>query len=152
VVAIIGMLSAMAVPAFNATLRSGHRAALAADARELHKAFTRYNVDSGFLPSTDNPPERAFNLANLAPLSTSGYFDGVSALSSKLQGAQVTAYDSPNIPSPDAQFWAVLTLDNDPSVVVLLAHTDQYPTAVGTWYDGVFLIQGADIVSVSDGD
>ena len=62
---------------------------------------------------------------------------------------QVTAYASPDADGPDSQFWAVLTLEFDPDVVVLVATTDQYPGFVGTWFDGLYFIEGAQIIPVS---
>ena len=39
----------------------------------------------------------------------------------------------------------------NPAVVLLVAHTNDYPGYVGTWYDGVYQITGGTIVPVSEG-
>ena len=92
--------------------------------------------------------ERALNRTNLAPLSTNGYYPNGVSLTGKLEGGQITAYDSPNVGSPDSQFWAVLTLDADPSINLLVAYTNDYPDHEGTWLQGIYRINGNSIVSI----
>jgi len=148
VVAIIGIISAIAVPLVASALLRSEQTALAADGKALHSAFMKFNIDNGLFPSTTSPVSRAFNLTTLAPLSTNGYIGQAGGLTGKLLSGQVTAYDSPNVGGPDTQFWAVLTLAANPSVIVLVANTDEYPGHFGTWYDGVYYIQGSSIVPV----
>ena len=150
VVLIVGLLGALAIPAFRNAVRSGHRSALVADARALYDAFVRFNVDNGMFPSTNSPEERAFDRETLFPLSAGGYYTKVDALLGKLQNEEITIYDSPNIDSADTQFFAVLTSAADASIVVLVVHSDQFD-AGGTWYDGVFLVEGENIVRADDG-
>lgn len=149
VLAIIGILSAIVIPLLSLALLKANRTALAADGRGLFSAFTKYYVDQGIFPSTSTPATRAFDLATLAPLSNNGYYSNASSLTSKLASGRVTAYDSPNVGASDTQFWAVLTHKKDSRVVILVASTDQYPGHIGTQYDGVYFIQGSNIVKVS---
>jgi len=151
VVAIIGLLAAAAAPIYSNALRAGHQSALGADARALHSAFIRFYADNGLFPSTAEPAERALNLATLAPLSTNGYIPAPGSLTGKLEGGQITAYDSPNIGGPDTQFWVVLTLAANTSISILVAHTNDYPNHEGTWFDGVYLIKGNSIVKIDEG-
>ena len=60
----------------------------------------------------------------------------------------VTAYAAPGGGGVNAQFWAVLTLGFDPDVQVLVASTNQYPGHSGDWYEGLYYIQGSEIVRV----
>lgn len=150
VAAILGVLSAIAVPLFARSLQMSQRRALAADGRGLYGAFMRYHADFGTFPSTSTPPDRAFNLTTMTPLSNNGYYSLPGALTRKLVSDRVTAYDSPNVGGSDSQFWAVLTHKQDPTIVVLVANTNDYPGHVGTWYDGVYYIQGSSIVPATN--
>jgi prepilin-type N-terminal cleavage/methylation domain-containing protein len=146
VVGIIGILSAIAVPLFQRALLKSQKAAMAADARAVYDAFMRYYTDNSFFPSTSSPATRAFNLSTMSPLTTGGYVKQPGAITSKLRNNQFTAYDSPNAGSSDTQFWVVMTNKKNPSLVVLVANTNQYPSSMGTWYDGIFFIQGTNII------
>lgn len=148
VLLIVGVLSAILIPVFAAATLRANRTALAADGRSLYSAFSRYYADQGYFPSTGTPVSRAFNLDNLAPLSTNGYYSNPRSLTDKLMDDRVTAYDSPNVGATDTQYWAVLTHKTDPRVVVLVASTDQYPGHIGEQFDGVYFIQGSSIVKV----
>src|SRR5262245_5419004 len=148
VLLIIGVLSAILIPVFAAATLRANRTALAADGRSLYSAFSKFYVDQGVFPSTSTPITRAFNLDNLAPLSTNGYFSNPRSLTSKLLDDRVTAYDSPNTGGSDTQYWAILTHKTDPRVVVLVANTDQYPGHAGEQFDGVYFILGSSIVKV----
>lgn len=148
VLAIVMILSAIAIPGFSAALLSSHRTALVADANRLYLAFMEYQVDHRVFPATSMPQERALDLKTLAPLSRGSYFQGVESLTRKLLGGQLTAYDSPDVEAADTQFWAVLTLAYDPSVVVLVASTNQFPGHDGTWLEGLYYVQGGEIVPI----
>ena len=148
VVAILGLLAAITLPIMTAGLLRSKQAALAADGKILYGSFIKYNIDNGTFPSTSSPPARAFSLTTLAPLSNNGYYGQSVGLTMKLQNSRVTAYDSPNVGGSDSEFYAVLTLKSNPSIVVLVASTSNYPGHIGTWYDGVYYIQGANIVAV----
>ncbi len=146
--AIIFVIASIAIPIYAAAMTKSRKVALAADARSLYSAFLRYDFDNDLFPSTSSPPARALNLTTLDPLVSGGYISTATPFVSKLQGGQLTAYDSPNVGAADSQFWAVLTSNVDPSIVVLVASTDQYPGNPGVWYDGVFYIVGSSIVQV----
>ena len=147
VVAILGLLSAIVVPLLLRAQQRSLKTALAEDGNTIYSAFTRYYVDNALFPSTSSPADRAFNLSTMSPLS-SGYVANATAITSKLKNNQFTAYDSPNVGSADTQFWVVMTSKRNQSIVLLVANTDQYPGYEGTWYDGVFFIQGSSIVSL----
>ena len=72
VVAIVGLISAIAIPVMAAALLKSNKAALAEDGKTLYAGFIKYNIDNGYFPSTSSPVSRAFNLATLFPLSNSG--------------------------------------------------------------------------------
>ena len=140
VVAIIGLIVAIAVPLYSGAIDKSHRSTLVHDSGELYRSFMRYYVDQGVFPATSTPPERVFDLQTLAPLSTGGYFRSVEAFTHKIQDGQVQNYDSPNIGSADTQFWATINSAREPGFVLLIAHTNDLPINPGEWYDGVFYV------------
>jgi prepilin-type N-terminal cleavage/methylation domain-containing protein len=148
-VAIIAVIAAMAIPVYMNALRQSHRAGLVAEAETLYKAFHRNYLDYSQFPATSSPPADVFHLDSLEPLVGRGYIRDSGSLLTKLVDRQATAYDSPDANSVNSQFWVVLTLEFDPAVQVLVASTDQYPGFVGTWFDGLYYIEGAQIVPVS---
>ena len=148
VVAIISLLSALAIPIYSDAIRSASVSVVVADARELHTAFLRYHVDIGSFPSTALPPQRALDRQTLQPVSPE-YFAHASHFVSQLFENEITLYDSPNVAGPDTQFWAVLVPLADPDLRFLVARTDQFPGFVGTWYDGVYEIEDGVIVPIN---
>ena len=140
VVAIISLVAAIAIPLYSGAIDKSHRSTLLHDSGELYRSFMRYYVDEGAFPSTSTPVERAFDLTNLAPLSTNGYFRQVDTFMHKLGNNQVQNYDSPNIASNDSQFWATINSKRQPGFILLVAHTNDLPFDRGTWYDGVYYV------------
>ena len=149
VVGILGLLTSIAIPMFQRALLKSQKTAMAADARTVYDAFMRYYIDNNLFPSTFSPASRAFNLTTMSPLATRGYIQRPSGITSKLENDRFTAYDSPNASSADTQFWLVMTHKRNPSLVILVANTNQYPTDMGTWYDGIYFIQGTNIIPLS---
>jgi prepilin-type N-terminal cleavage/methylation domain-containing protein len=147
VVLIVGLLSALAIPVYSNAIQSAFVGAVIADARDLHGAFMRYHLDAGMFPSTSSPVERALNRQTLEPIAPT-YFTQASLFAQKLFENEITLYDSPNVEGPDTQFWAVLVPLADPDMRLLVAHTDRYPGFEGTWFDGVYRIEGGAIVPV----
>ena len=145
VIMIIALLAAIAVPILMTALTRSHRAALVADGRTVYDAFTRYYTDNGVFPSTSTPTTRAFNTQTMSPLSTNGYVLKPASITGKLRNRRFTGYDSPNVGSSDTQFWTVMTHGSDPRLVLLVANTNQYPGHAGTWYDGLYFIEGSVI-------
>jgi len=148
-VAILAVIAAMAAPVYMNALRQSHRAGLVAEANSLYKAFQRYYLDHSRFPPASTPPADAFQLDTLEPLVSRGYVWEGSAILAKLVDREVTAYAAPASGAAAAQFWAVLTLEFDPDVQVLVANTDQYPGHTGEWFEGLYYIEGSDIVPVS---
>ncbi len=144
--AIIGIIASIAIPVYTTAVRKSAMTVFAEDGKAIYDAFMRYYADQGFFPSTSSPADRAFNLSTMSPLTTSGHIKQPIAFTSKLRNNRFTAYDSPNVGASDTQFWVVMTYKKDPSIVVLVANTNQYPGYEGNWYDGVFFVQGSDIV------
>lgn len=141
VVAIVGLLASIAIPAFAAALERANRAKLLADGRILYDAMLRFNVDSGAFPSTVTPPTN-FNRSTLEPLVGSGYIRNPDSLTSRLLDQEITAYDSPDVGGgSNREFWAVLTSGADPGLRLLVASTANYPGISGE-FDGLYWIEG----------
>jgi prepilin-type N-terminal cleavage/methylation domain-containing protein len=147
VVAIISVIAMIAIPVYINALRSSHRAALVGEANGLFKGIMRYHVDESQFPPTSSPPEEAFDRVTLEPLVSKGYIRD-NTMVQKLLNDQITGYDSPDVGGVNTQFWAVLTMDYDPDVQVLVASTNQYPGHSGTWYEGLYYIQGSTLEKV----
>lgn len=149
VVAIIGLITTIAVPLYQGAIDKSHRATLTHDAGELYRSFMRYYVDEGEFPSTSTAPT-AFDLTTLAPLSTEGYFRNVDALRHKLWNGKVQNYDSPNVGAANTQFWVTINSSRQPGFILLIAHTNDLPINRGTWYDGVYFVTADGIVPVKE--
>lgn len=147
VVAIVGVLSSVAVPAFSSALERARRSALVADGKALYEAMTRFHVDHGEFPSTFTPPTR-FDRRTLEPLVRTGYLRNAWGIRGRLLDGEVTAYDSPDVGGgANREFWAVLTCAADPALRLLVASTENYPGKTGS-YDGLYWIVAADLTRV----
>ena len=65
-------------------------------------------------------------------------------------GGQLTAYDSPDNPTSNHDFYAVMTNAAAADLVLLVCDTDEYPGAVGTELHGLYWVEGATLVSVAE--
>lgn len=149
VVAIIGIISAIAIPNLLSAMRKSRESALLADAKTLFHGFVAYNLDKDQYPPCCSPPEEALDLATLHPLTTNGYIKAAT-LTGRLENDQLSLYDSPDSPTANHDFYAVLTWDGDPTLQVLVADTDEYPGHAGDTLYGLYLIEGATLVPVSE--
>ena len=148
VVAILGILASIAVPAFLTALARADRSRLLADGRVLFAAMVRYNIDVGEFPSNLTPPT-AFDRRTLEPLVGTGHLRTAAGITSRLQDGEVTAYDSPDAGGGDnREFWAVLTSAQDPAFKLLVASTANYPGHSGE-LEGLYWIEGSEVVPAS---
>jgi prepilin-type N-terminal cleavage/methylation domain-containing protein len=148
VVAILGILASIAVPAFMTALARADRSRMLADGRVLFTAMVRYNIDVGAFPSTVTPPT-AFDRRTLEPLVGTGHLRSAEGITSRLLDGEVTAYDSPDIGGGDnREFWAVLTSAHDPASKLLVASTENYPGYSGG-LEGLYWIEGSTVVPAS---
>jgi prepilin-type N-terminal cleavage/methylation domain-containing protein len=144
VMAVLGIIISIAVPAVAGALARTHRSALLANGRVLHAAMTRYAIDQGEYPSTSTPPTQ-FMKDTLAPLPEAGLLPNPSGFLEKLQGGRVTAYDSPDLGGGvNREFWAVLTSSYDPALKLVVAMTTAYP-GHGEPLDGLYWVVGGDL-------
>jgi type II secretory pathway pseudopilin PulG len=150
VVAILAMVAGIVIPAYSSRTRESRTTALAADATRFYDALVRFKEETGNFPATFAPSERALDRTTLAPLSSEGYLDNAPALVEQLQAYRVSIYFSPTIDGANEKFWSILAHDDDPSILLLVAHTDSFTMDPGDWYDGVYFIIGDEIVPVTE--
>ncbi len=139
VVAIVGLISATAIPIFDNAIGKSHRAALRADSGTLYRAFMTYQFDYDKFPS-----EVEFDLATLDPLYSEGYFAGADAFTSKLLDGEILIYLAPDIDGPDTQFLVVTRSAFDPRDIFVVAYTNAIASTEG-WIDGVYIIDNGEL-------
>lgn len=149
VILIISMLSAIILPIYRQTIRRAERAAIVADAHGLYTALLRYNADHGKFPAEANPPQEAWDGETLAPLTTQGYFDSATSVTSKLDNGRVLAYWAPDVNGADSEFLMIMIPDFDRNERVYIFHTGLLGGG-GEWYDGVYYWSGGGLKPADD--
>jgi prepilin-type N-terminal cleavage/methylation domain-containing protein len=144
VVAIISLVSAMAIPVYEDAIRNSHRSALQADCYQLYHSFMTYQFDHDKFPS-----ESEFDVKTLAPLSTEGYFNASATFTGKLRNRQLLVYLAPDVDGEDTQFVTVAQADIDPTVIFAVVYTNVVAETDG-WVDGVYLITPQDLEDAGD--
>ena len=139
----------IAIPNLQAAMRRARRNSLIADAKTLQTALTAYNMDRGEYPPCCSPPAEALDKSTLVPLTSMGYLQK-NGITGKLQGGRLTAYDSPDLPTANNDFYAVMTSRRDATLQLLVADTDEYPGFGGVNLFGVYLVQGATLTPVGN--
>jgi prepilin-type N-terminal cleavage/methylation domain-containing protein len=144
VVAIISLVSAMAIPVYENALENTHRSALQADSYQLYHSLMKYQFDNDKFPA-----ESDFNLQTLAPLSTDGYFNAAPTFTSKLRDKQVLLYLAPDIDGEDTQFVLLAQSEIDPTMIFAVVYTN-IVEETGGWVDGVYIITPEDLEDAGD--
>ena len=146
VVAIIGVLMAIAIPLMQSAMLRAHVGAMASNSRVIFNAFQRYRIDFNMYPNSVNPP--AFELDTFEPLVSLDYYDG--HVLSKLEAGQADGFDSPDDEGINQEFWLEMTLAYDPSVRFLVVDSDNAPLAGGAHLAGVYLYKNGVLHSLND--
>ena len=146
VVAIIGVLTAVAAGAVQRALRKAQINAIAAESRVVYGAFMRFHIDNNMYPYASSSP--SFQLDTFEPLRGMGYYRG--NIASKLRNARADAYDSPDDNGVNNEFWLLMTANSDPGVQFLVCHSNDTPMANGTWLDGIYLYQDGKLTPIED--
>ncbi len=142
-VAIVAVLATMAVPASRRVVDRAHLARLATDGRVLASALLRWQADHGTPPPAGATRPDGFNTRTLDPLVSRGYLLAPAPILGHLAGNRVTVYDAPGAePGAGRGFWLVLTDGAIPGLQVVVASTDAFPLAPGTWVEGIYLLRG----------
>ena len=134
VVAVIAVLSAIAIPVMQDAVLKATISAVATDATAIHVAFKRYHVDFSVYPDPGD-----FDLATFEPLVSLDYYDG--GVVGRLVADQADGYDAPDDSGPNQEFWLELSLKMDPTTRFLVSDSDNSLLGGGDYYDGVFLFK-----------
>jgi hypothetical protein len=133
--AIIAVLSAIAIPMMHDAILKAHISAAETDAKAIYTAFKRYHMDNHMYPNASSDP--SFQLDTFEPLVSMKYYDG--RISSRLLNDRADAYDSPDDQGRNQEFWLEFSLAYDPTVRFLVADSDDAPLGGGVYYDGFVL-------------
>lgn len=142
VLAILAVLSAMAIPGLNQARVRAEIGAVVGDGRALMTAFKTYYVDQGQYPNASNPP--AFDLGTFTPLTTEKYYRG--NVQQWLVGNRADAYDSPDDGGANQEFWLEMTLSLDSTVRFVVANSNDAPLGGGQWLDGVYVYRNGQLL------
>ncbi len=135
VVAIIGVIAAIAIPALRAALVKARVSAMLSECRTVHEAFLEYFKDHDQYPNASGSPQ--FDLATFEPLRSQAFYRG--KISRNLEGGQADAYDSPDDGGMNQEYWLEMTLAFDPSIRFLVCDSDNAPLGGGQWRSGIYV-------------
>jgi prepilin-type N-terminal cleavage/methylation domain-containing protein len=137
VLAIIAILSAIAIPMMHDAILKAHISAAATDAKAIYVAFKRFHMDNSMYPNESADP--AFQLDTFEPLVSMMYYDG--RIATRLLHDRADAYASPDDQGTNQEFWLEFSLAYDPTVRFLIADSDDAPLGGGVYYDGHYLFR-----------
>jgi len=137
VMAIIAVLSAIAIPMMHDAILKAHISAAATDAKAIYVAFKRFHIDNHMYPNASTDP--VFQLDSFEPLVSMQYYDG--RIATRLLHDRADGYDSPDDMGSNQEFWLEFSLAYDPTVRFLIADSDNSPLGGGTYFDGHYLFR-----------
>jgi prepilin-type N-terminal cleavage/methylation domain-containing protein len=144
--AVVAVLTAIAIPMYQTALLRAHVSAVTAESRTVLGAFKQHYVDTDMYPfAVSNPP---FQLDTFEPLVSMGYYRG--GLNSKLLNSQADGYDSPDDQGQNREFWLEMTLKADPTIRFLVADSDDAPLSGGTYVDGIYLFRNGVLTPIEN--
>ncbi len=148
VVAIIGVIAAIAIPQLQNAILRAEISAVGAECKTLYTAFKRHYIDLDMYPFSSASP--SFQLDTFDPLVALGYYRG--GLFDKLLNNRADAYDSPDDQGPNREFWLEMTLRKDPTVRFLVVDSDNAPLSGGTYMDGIYMYRNGVLTPIHDPD
>ncbi len=116
VIAIIGILAAIAVPSMIAYKKKAHYAVVLSECKVVYNDFMNYYSDNNQFPKAIANP--AFQLDTFSPLNYQG------SIFSRLVNNRADAFDSPDDQGVNQEFWVRMTLAKNPSVQFVIASSD----------------------------
>lgn len=148
VIAIIGVLAAIAIPMVQQAMLESDVSAVAAEAKTVYAAFKNHYLDESAYPFAAGNP--VFELDTFEPLRSLGYYDG--DITANLLGGKADAYDSPDDQGDNREFWLEMTLKVDPSIRFLVADSDDAPLSGGDYVDGIYLYRNGVLKPIHEID
>lgn len=114
------------------------------EATDLYQALQAYHERHGSYPNSHAEPR--IDEGTLDPLRRRGYYTG--QISGVLLNGRIDAYHSPDDQGLNQEYWVEMTLERDPSVRLLVAHSDDAPLSGGDWKEGVFIYRNGRLEPV----
>jgi len=157
VVAIIGILAAIAIPRYFDYKARSERAVIITDCNSIYRGFIVYYIENNEYPyASEGPADYIFNPVNFRPLTNpdvAGMDLGLEInVRNLLARVDYEAYDSPDEDIGDNQeFYLVLKWKVDPTLRFIVAQsfsTEYDGTLVdgGNWLDGIYMSRGGRLV------
>jgi len=160
VVAIIGIIAAIAIPQYHTYREKSERAVIISDCNALFRGFIVYYIENDEYPWKTTVAPQQFNLSTFAPLTDTalmginiGLEVNINNLKKNLHGGGAEAYDSPDEPLGTNQtFYLVLPWAKDPETKFVIAQAENVEDASGNlidsgnWMDGVYVTKGGEII------
>ena len=162
VVAIIGILAAIAIPQFSSYRQKAERATIISDCRMLYGSFVMWFLEDTEYPAKDAGFYNSFNPTTLAPLPLQRDY---TIFLSKMVGNKADAYDAPDgTLGINQEFYVIFRWANDPDIRFVIssanfvypdgsAEPDPEPAGGdasafenGSWLDGVYTFDEMDMV------
>ena len=141
VVAIIGLVSAIAIPQYRNVMVRSHVAFVAAESRTIYNAFLEYYRDNSQYPNATSSP--TFQLDTFEPLRSDGYYRG--SVTHKLVAGRADGYDSPDDKGNNQEFWLEMTLVIDPSIRFVVAESNDAPLSNGVELGGIYMYRNGEL-------
>jgi hypothetical protein len=86
----------------------------------------------------------------LHPLTRDGHIREARGITGRLKNRRISVYDSPDLPTVNNDFYALMIHRRDSRLKVLVADTDQYPDANGVDLYGIYLIEEGQLKRIQD--
>ncbi len=149
VVAILALLSSIAVPMYARSFRKAKRTALMAEAGQVYAALKAFYLDNDKYPAARSGPDM-LNLSSLAPLTTNGYLSPTIAGSflSKLSGEQVGWYITFRTDGQDREIWMFLQPKYDLNEWIYIFRTQRIWGS--QWHDGVYVWEDGEYRNIDE--
>jgi prepilin-type N-terminal cleavage/methylation domain-containing protein len=131
VIAIVGILAAIAVPVAQTYINKSHYTAALIECKELYNAFIAFYATNDQFPNATSTPK--FDLVTFSPLEYDGH------VTERMVGQKAEVYDSPDDRGPNQEFYVRMVFARDPTVQFVVANSDNVDIEPGVQLNGVFV-------------
>jgi prepilin-type N-terminal cleavage/methylation domain-containing protein len=131
VIAVVGLLASIAVPASQHYVTKSHRAAALIECKELYNAFIAFYAENDMFPNSSSNPR--FDLVTFSPL------EYIGQVTRRMVGQKAELYDSPDDQGNNQEFYVRMVFARDPSLQFVVANSDNVDIEPGVRLNGVFI-------------